>query len=132
MPHDFNLQELEERLQGEAYVTERAISMALFLALRLQKPLLIEGPAGVGKTEIAKVLAKLLNTELIRLQCYDGIEASQALFEWNYQHQLMYLKMQEIRGGRFRMILNQSCMISDFYLRGPFYGRYLQIKGLFF
>ena len=115
----FNLQELEERLQGEAYVTERAISMALFLALRLEKPLLIEGPAGVGKTEIAKVLAKLLNTELIRLQCYDGIEASQALFEWNYQHQLMYLKMQEIRGGEISNDLESELYDQRFLLKRP-------------
>lgn len=97
MVQDLSLPVLEDCLKNEAYITERAISMALFLALRLQKPLLVEGPAGVGKTEIAKVLAKLLDAELIRLQCYDGIEASQALYEWNYQHQLMYLKMQEVR-----------------------------------
>lgn len=99
MSFEISLAELEKRLSEEAYVTERSISMALFLALQLEKPLLIEGPAGVGKTEIAKTMAKLMDTELIRLQCYDGIEASQALFEWNYQHQLMYLKMQEVKGG---------------------------------
>ncbi|MCB0665686.1 MAG: MoxR family ATPase [Saprospiraceae bacterium] len=98
MSLDISLEDLEDRLGNETYVSERSISMAIFLALQLQKPLLIEGPAGVGKTEIAKVLAKLTNTELIRLQCYDGIEVSQALYEWNYQHQLMYLKMQEVKG----------------------------------
>lgn len=98
MSLDISLEDLEDRLGRETYVSERSISMAIFLALQLQKPLLIEGPAGVGKTEIAKVLAKLTNTELIRLQCYDGIEVSQALYEWNYQHQLMYLKMQEVKG----------------------------------
>lgn len=71
--------------------------MAIHLASVLEKPLLIEGPAGVGKTEVAKVLAQVHETELIRLQCYDGIDASQALYEWNYQHQLMFLKMQEAR-----------------------------------
>ncbi len=70
--------------------------MAIFLALKMQKPLLIEGPAGVGKTEIAKVIARIIKGDLIRLQCYDGIDSSQAIYEWNYQHQLMYLKMQEV------------------------------------
>ena len=119
MPDDLNLQELEDRLLREAYVTERSISMALFLALRLQKPLLIEGPAGVGKTEIAKVLSKLLSTELVRLQCYDGIEASQALFEWNYQHQLMYLKMQEIGGGSISNDLESELYDQRFLLKRP-------------
>ena len=71
--------------------------MAIHLASELEKPLLSEGPAGVGKTEVAKVLAQVHDTELIRLQCYDGIDASQALYEWNYQYQLMFLKMQEAR-----------------------------------
>jgi MoxR-like ATPase len=116
---DFSLHELEDRLRGEAYVTERAISMALFLALRLQKPLLIEGPAGVGKTEIAKVLSGVLHTELIRLQCYDGIESTQALFEWNYQHQLMYLKLQEIRSGEISNDLESELYDQRFLLKRP-------------
>jgi len=65
------------------------------LSMRLGKPLLIEGPAGVGKTEIAKVMAKALDTDLIRLQCYEGLDANHALYEWNYQQQLLYLKMEE-------------------------------------
>ena len=69
--------------------------MSVFLSLQLNKPLLIEGPAGVGKTEIAKVMANALQTDLIRLQCYEGLDATHALYEWNYQRQLLHLKMTE-------------------------------------
>lgn len=71
--------------------------MAVYLSMQLQKPLLIEGPAGVGKTEIAKVMARAMDTDLIRLQCYEGLDASHALYEWNYQRQLLHLKMLETR-----------------------------------
>jgi MoxR-like ATPase len=89
------LAHIKDLLQQQAYVTEPSIVMSIFLAKQLKKPLLIEGPAGVGKTEIAKVMAKALETDLIRLQCYEGLDAPQALYEWNYQHQLLHLKMDE-------------------------------------
>ncbi len=82
-------------LNEQGYIANRSIAMSIFLAMRLGKPLLVEGPAGVGKTEIAKVMAKALDTRLIRLQCYEGLDATHALYEWNYQHQLLYLKMEE-------------------------------------
>lgn len=82
-------------LNEQGYITEPAIVMSVFLAMQLKKPLLIEGPAGVGKTEIAKVMALALETDLIRLQCYEGLDATHALYEWNYQQQLLYLKMEE-------------------------------------
>ena len=86
------------QLSAEAYVAEPAIATSLHLAMQLQKPLLIEGPAGVGKTEIAKVLTRLLGTELIRLQCYEGLDASTALYEWNYAKQLLHIRLQEREG----------------------------------
>jgi MoxR-like ATPase len=79
-------------LQRAKYVTNQRAEMAIFLALALEKPLLIEGPAGSGKTEVAKVLAEILNTELIRLQCYEGLDEARALYEWNYQKQLLRLQ----------------------------------------
>ncbi|THU36126.1 MoxR family ATPase [Niastella caeni] len=82
-------------LQQQGYITDKAVAMAVFLSLQLNKPLLIEGPAGVGKTEIAKVMANALQTNLIRLQCYEGLDATHALYEWNYQRQLLHLKMTE-------------------------------------
>lgn len=89
------LLQIQKMLQGQAYIGDSSIAMSIFLAMKLEKPLLIEGPAGVGKTEIAKVMAKALDTDLIRLQCYEGLDSTHALYEWNYQHQLLYLKMQE-------------------------------------
>tara|TARA_Y100001970_G_scaffold291912_1_gene431000 strand:+ start:1561 stop:2472 length:912 start_codon:yes stop_codon:yes gene_type:complete len=82
-------------LEEQSYVTDSEIVMSVYLAKTLQKPLLIEGPAGVGKTEIAKVMSKAFNTELIRLQCYEGIDANMALYEWNYQRQLLHIKLEE-------------------------------------
>jgi MoxR-like ATPase len=89
------LEQVQELLAAQGYITEKPIVLSLFLSMRLGKPLLIEGPAGVGKTEIAKVMAKALDTDLIRLQCYEGLDANHALYEWNYQQQLLYLKMEE-------------------------------------
>jgi MoxR-like ATPase len=86
---------VQNLLAAQGYITEKPIVLSMFLSMRLGKPLLIEGPAGVGKTEIAKVMAKALDTDLIRLQCYEGLDANHALYEWNYQQQLLYLKMEE-------------------------------------
>ena len=89
------LGDIRSMLQVQGYITDESVSMSVFLSLQLNKPLLIEGPAGVGKTEIAKVMAKVLQTDLIRLQCYEGLDATHALYEWNYQRQLLHLKMVE-------------------------------------
>jgi MoxR-like ATPase len=86
---------IQELLQSQGYVTDREVATAAYLSMSLHKPLLVEGPSGVGKTEIAKVMASALNTKLIRLQCYEGIDANMALYEWNYQRQLLHLKMEE-------------------------------------
>jgi MoxR-like ATPase len=92
-----DIETLIKKLEEELYVADREIATALFLAIRMRKPLLIEGEPGCGKTEIAKVLAKVLGTELIRLQCYEGLDASDAIYEWNYPRQLLYIKMVENR-----------------------------------
>ena len=82
-------------MEQQGYIADRSIVISVYLAITLRKPLLIEGPAGVGKTEIAKVMAQALETDLIRLQCYEGLDANMALYEWNYQRQLLHLKMDE-------------------------------------
>ena len=92
------LERIQKMLREQGYITEPSIVMSVFLAMELRKPLLIEGPAGVGKTEIAKVMASALKTDLIRLQCYEGLDATHALYEWNYQQQLLHLKMAEDSG----------------------------------
>ncbi len=90
-----SLSKIQQQLAEQGYISDDAITMSLHLSQILQKPLLVEGPAGVGKTEIAKVLATLHDTELIRLQCYEGLDVNHSLYEWNYQKQLLYLKMSE-------------------------------------
>jgi MoxR-like ATPase len=89
------LKDIRHMLLSQGYITDDSVAMSLFLSLQLNKPLLVEGPAGVGKTEIAKVMANALQTDLIRLQCYEGLDATHALYEWNYQRQLLHLKMTE-------------------------------------
>jgi MoxR-like ATPase len=84
--------ELQDALRREAYLADRGLATAIHLAMSLDKPLLLEGEAGVGKTEVAKVLAVVLGRDLIRLQCYEGIDASQALYEWNYSKQLIAVR----------------------------------------
>ncbi len=105
-------------LETQGYIADRSIAMSIFLAMQLGKPLLVEGPAGVGKTEIAKVMANALNTNLIRLQCYEGLDATHALYEWNYQHQLLYLKMEEGQ-QRESAELQKSIFSDTFLLKRP-------------
>ena len=90
--------ELEAALRHERYITDRSLATTLYLTLKLRKPLLLEGEAGVGKTEIAKVLADVLDTPLIRLQCYEGLDASSAIYEWDYPRQMLYLQTVEATG----------------------------------
>ena len=96
------IRHIQALMERAAYVTDPAISTSVHLATTLGKPLLVEGHAGVGKTEIAKVLAQVLGTNLIRLQCYEGLDASTALYEWNYPKQLLHIKLEEREGGRRR------------------------------
>src|SRR5262244_2516096 len=89
------IKKIQEMMEAAEYVTDAAIATSVHLAMTLKKPLLIEGHAGVGKTEVAKVMARMLGTNLIRLQCYEGLDAAQALYEWNYPKQLLHIKLEE-------------------------------------
>jgi MoxR-like ATPase len=93
-----SVEAVQEALAREAYLADRGLSTALYLALSLDKPLLLEGQAGVGKTEVAKVVAAALGRELIRLQCYEGIDSSQALYEWDYSRQLIAVRTAQTEG----------------------------------
>jgi MoxR-like ATPase len=93
-----SVEELEASLRAHAYLPDRGLATAIYLALSLDKPLLLEGEAGVGKTEVAKVLAEVLQRNLIRLQCYEGIDASQALYEWDYPRQLIAVRAAQSEG----------------------------------
>jgi MoxR-like ATPase len=87
-----SVDDIEQALRAESYLADRGLATAIFLALRMRRPLLLEGEAGVGKTEVGKTLARLLAARLIRLQCYEGIDAAQALYEWDYSRQLLYAR----------------------------------------
>jgi MoxR-like ATPase len=87
-----SVDEIERALAAESYLPDRGLATAIFLALAMRRPLLLEGEAGVGKTEVGKTLARIVDAELIRLQCYEGIDASQALYEWDYARQLLYAR----------------------------------------
>jgi MoxR-like ATPase len=89
------IEKIQQMMEAADYVTDPAIATSVHLATTLKKPLLIEGHAGVGKTEVAKVMARMLHATLIRLQCYEGLDAAQALYEWNYPKQLLHIKLEE-------------------------------------
>ncbi|MBZ0280977.1 MAG: MoxR family ATPase [Anaerolineae bacterium] len=94
-----SIEAVQQALASRDYIAERSLVTAIYLSLRLNKPLFLEGEAGVGKTEVAKVLASILDTQLIRLQCYEGLDVSAALYEWNYAQQLLHLRMLEASGA---------------------------------
>jgi MoxR-like ATPase len=95
-----SIEDLQGLLHDKLYVADRGLATSIYLALKLERPLFLEGEAGVGKTEIAKVLAEILSTELIRLQCYEGIDVSQAVYEWSYTRQMMHIRLAESRGEK--------------------------------
>lgn len=106
-------------LAGGEYVAERSLATAVFLSLRMGRPLLLEGEAGVGKTEIAKVLAKTLGRELIRLQCYEGLDIASAVYEWNYTRQMIEIRLAEAAGETSREKLTQDLFSERFLIRRP-------------
>src|SRR5215210_999991 len=116
--HTTQLNDIKKMLLEEGYITSDAVSMSVFLSMQLNKPLLIEGPAGVGKTEIAKVMARAMQTELIRMQCYEGLDSTHALYEWNYQRQLLHLKMVE-HNGQSVDEKEKTIFSDDFLMKRP-------------
>src|SRR5207253_10643791 len=94
------IEDVERALREHHYVADRSLATTLFLSLTLEKPLLLEGEAGVGKTEVAKVLAEVLSARLIRLQCYEGLDVHHAVYEWNYARQMMHIRLAEARGEK--------------------------------
>jgi MoxR-like ATPase len=114
------IRKIQELMEAAEYVTDAPVATSVHLAMRLRKPLLIEGPAGVGKTEVAKVMARMLRTNLIRLQCYEGLDASTALYEWNYQKQLLHIRLEEAGHNNRPMGEKEHEIFSEpFLLRRP-------------
>ena len=98
-PKKLTIEKIQEALGKEKYICDRSLATVVYLAISMGKPVLLEGEAGVGKTEVAKVLAEVMESKLIRLQCYEGLDANTALYEWNYPKQMLRIKLEEVRGG---------------------------------
>ena len=114
-----SIDDLQTRLEEHRYISDRGLATAAFLALTLKRPLLLEGEAGVGKTEVAKVLAACLDTELIRLQCYEGLDISHAVYEWNYSRQLLEIRLMETEGTVDRRTAAKELFGEQFLLKRP-------------
>ena len=117
--HPKSIDETQALLAKGDYVADRSLATSLFLALAMKRPLFLEGEAGVGKTEIGKVVAQALGRELIRLQCYEGLDIAQAAYEWNYPRQMIEIRMAEAEGVKSREGLEQDIFTERFLIRRP-------------
>jgi MoxR-like ATPase len=114
-----SIADLQEQLARQSYVSDRGLAVSLFLALELGRPLFLEGEAGVGKTSLASAVAAALDTDLIRLQCYEGLDVSHAVYEWDYPRQLLELRLLESRGAVDREVARQALYGEAFLLKRP-------------
>jgi MoxR-like ATPase len=114
-----SVDETLDLLTGGRYVADRSLATALYLGLRLGRPLFLEGEAGVGKTEIAKVLAETLGRRLLRLQCYEGLDVASAVYEWNYPRQMVEIRLSEAAGDRSRESLGSDIYSERFLIKRP-------------
>ena len=118
-PLPSSVDETVELLEAGSYVPDRALATSLFLALKLGRPLFLEGEAGVGKTEIAKVLAETLGRRLVRLQCYEGLDVASAVYEWNYGRQMLEIRLAEAAGDTDRSAIAKDIFSPEFLIRRP-------------
>ncbi len=114
-----SVEETQKALEAHRYIADKGLSVAVFLALKLGRPLLLEGEPGVGKTEIVKVLAEVLSTRLIRLQCYEGLDISSAVYEWDYARQMMQIRLLEASGERDQEKVRHEVFGQAFLLKRP-------------
>lgn len=114
-----SINQLQEVLREQHYIADRSLATSIYLALKMGKPLFLEGEAGVGKTEIAKVLTTLLNRSLVRLQCYEGLDVNTAVYEWNYTRQMMEMRLLELVGGVNEQAALKRIFSPDFLLKRP-------------
>ena len=114
-----SVDDLQRRLAAQHYVADRALAVSLFLALKLQRPLFLEGEAGVGKTSLAAAVAAALDTDLIRLQCYEGLDVTHAVYEWDYARQILELRILDAAGGVDRATARQELYSDAFLIKRP-------------
>jgi MoxR-like ATPase len=114
-----SIDDLQALLERQLYIADRGLATSIYLALKLQRPLLLEGDAGVGKTEVAKVLASGLETDLIRMQCYEGLDISHAVYEWNYARQLLEIRLMEAAGSVDRHKAAEELFGEEFLIKRP-------------
>ena len=117
-PNELTIEQVQDILRAERYICDRSLATVVYLSLVMGKPLLLEGEAGVGKTEIAKVLSKVLGAKLIRLQCYEGLDANTALYEWNYPKQMLRIKLEEVEHGD-KETVETEIFTQDYLIRRP-------------
>ncbi len=121
---EFNFDKVDDiqgHLDKHQYIADRNLSTSLFLALKMKKPIFLEGEPGVGKTEVGKVLAKIMNTELIRLQCYEGLDVHNSIYEWNYSRQILQIRMMELEGKVNKKTITDEIFGSKFLIKRPLY-----------
>src|ERR671913_2614558 len=114
-----SIDETQALLASGEYVADRSLATSLYLALAMKRPLFLEGEAGVGKTEIAKVVAQALDRELIRLQCYEGLDIAQAAYEWNYSRQMIEIRLAEAAGIKDKQKLASQIYSEEFLVKRP-------------
>ena len=114
-----SIDDVQNLLRQQSYVADRSLAVPIFLSLKLQRPLFLEGEAGVGKTEIARALAAGLETELIRLQCYEGLDINHAIYEWNHARQLLEIRLMEASGGLDRQTATANLFSDEFLIKRP-------------
>jgi MoxR-like ATPase len=114
-----SIEDVQNLLSEQVYITDRALAVPIFLAMKLQRPLFLEGEAGVGKTEIARALATGLNTKLIRLQCYEGLDVNQAVYEWNHARQVLEIRLMEAAGQVDRETASADLFSENFLIKRP-------------
>src|SRR5713101_3394605 len=114
-----SIEALQEAMRAHDYICDRALATVVFLAMKLQKPILLEGEAGVGKTEVAKVLAAMLGAKLIRLQCYEGLDVNTALYEWNFPRQMLHIKIAEAAASTTTEQIEQEIFSAEYLIQRP-------------
>ena len=114
-----SIEALQEAMRAHDYICDRALATIVFLAMKLEKPILLEGEAGVGKTEVAKVLAAMLGAKLIRLQCYEGLDVNTALYEWNFPRQMLHIKIAEAAATATAEQIEHELFSTDYLIKRP-------------